>query len=102
MIVLTDQERHVMRHALGLNSSKVAYRNRFIASEEQAIVWRDLVQRGLAHEHTDMGGAPLFCVRLAGVNAVLWHDERLDDEETDHVQRLEERLSTPRAIEDAA
>lgn len=102
MTLLTDHERHMMRHALGLTTRTVAYRNRYTAGGSDVAVWRSLVTRGLAHEHADIGGDPLFCVRSAGVMAVIEHGERLDREELDYVQRLEEFLSEPKAIEVAA
>lgn len=102
MTSLTDHERHMMRHALGLSTRKVAYRNRYTAGGADVAVWRALVARGLAHEHSDIGGDPLFCVRSAGVMAVLKDGERLDREDMDYVQRLEAFLSEPKAIEVAA
>lgn len=103
MTTLTDHERHVMRHALGLTNRKVAYRNRFISGGSDIDVWRSLVSRGLAHEHKGTDEQfPRFCVRLWGVLAVLRDGERLDGEEADYVMRLEASLAEPAAIEVAA
>jgi len=105
MTALTDRERHMMRHALGLTNRKVGYRNKYIAGPSAAEVWRNLVARGLAHEQSrvdDSDELPMFSVRLAGVVAVLRDGERMDREEADYVMRLERFLSEPRAIEVAA
>jgi hypothetical protein len=46
---LTDIQRGMMRHALGLDRSKNAYRNHYeIGSAESATAWWDLCSRGLA------------------------------------------------------
>ena len=51
--VLTDRERHVMRHALGLNISDTPYRNYYAASSGAIPVWEGLVARGLADRSED-------------------------------------------------
>ena len=100
---LTDRERHMIRHALGLTASKVGYRNRYTAGGADITAWRNFAARGLAHEWSGAeDGFAQFCVRRDGVLAVLQDGERLDREEADFLTRLEAHLREPQAIEVAA
>jgi hypothetical protein len=46
---MTPEQRKMARHALGLDSSKRSYRNRYYAGVDAAIeVWRDLKRKGMA------------------------------------------------------
>ena len=54
---LSDIERKKIRHALGLDNSDVAYRNRFATRPDSAdgFIWEGLVERGLAFKEQVRG-----------------------------------------------
>jgi hypothetical protein len=63
----TERTLHILRHALGLDRSKLPYRNQFIAGPADVADCRELVQRGLMSEAADQGCVdPCFCVTEAG------------------------------------
>ncbi len=75
MTELTETEVHHMRHALGLNQGKVAYRNHFVTDPEgpDGIVWEGLVARGLATKRKGSplsGGDPIYLVTAEGRKAI--------------------------------
>lgn len=84
----TTYERHLMRHALGLEDrlrrGKRSYRNHFVASGEDESVWRDIVLKGLAVERKMSaeltGGSPCFMVTPDGICAVTKPSERKVEE----------------------
>lgn len=47
-MTLSDRERQVMQHALGLDQSLTPYRNHFCAGHADTETWDGLVARGLA------------------------------------------------------
>jgi hypothetical protein len=54
----TDQERRLMRHALGLDNAKKSYRNRYCCAPfgQTATAWEALVERGFAERAEGIGG----------------------------------------------
>lgn len=54
---LTEQERHILQHALGLDRARVSYRNRYSATPQSdtyplcmGLVTKGLMERGAFHE----------------------------------------------------
>lgn len=82
---LTDYQRHLCRHALGLpNKPNCSYRNRFLAARggRDYAHWRDIVDMGYALRypwHTSYGD--MFVLTRDGAEAILERDECLDPED---------------------
>lgn len=72
---LTNDERKVMRHALGLTNGREAYRNRF-ASTGRNETWEGLCGIGAANRETSTD-SPLwwYWVTSAGLRAVIEQGE---------------------------
>lgn len=87
---MSDSKYAKMRHALGVHEYprarrgvvdmlsprwKKPYRNHFVAGEDDAIVWRKLVEEGFARllskGNEITGGCPAFAVTDAGRTAAL-------------------------------
>ena len=87
MSTLSDQQRELARHALGLpNGKRTSYRNHFVTGEgspdyEPWIVMcaADLATRRKGSPLT--GGDDLFCLTTAGAELALDVDEKLDPED---------------------
>lgn len=83
---ITDIQRQMMRHALGLDSSKTAYRNHYtcgsVADED---LWLYAFDAGLALP----GRMPTWHVTRAGFMAVALPGETFDDETFAGVDKLE-------------
>lgn len=72
---LTNDERNQLRHALGFDSSKIAYRNRY-ASNGRSELWEGLVAAGAASRSSrDTGKLWWYWVTEAGYHAVREPDE---------------------------
>lgn len=77
---LTDIQRQMMRHALGLDQSKNAYRNRYFCGTTAGVdAWVHLVARGFAV----MQATGRFSVTRAGFALVVRSGETFDDETFD-------------------
>lgn len=80
-MTVTPIQRQMMRHALGLDSKRVAYRNRYtvgtIAAED---AWNELCSRGLA---VYSGGRATFAVTRAGFAHAARPGEEFDAETFD-------------------
>jgi hypothetical protein len=75
MADLSEQERHILLHALGLNRERTPYRNRFVTGPGtiEYPVCRFLVARGLMAERPGSeitGGDSVFFVTESGKEAV--------------------------------
>lgn len=83
---ITDIQRQMMRHALGLDASKTAYRNHYtcgsVAAED---LWLDIFDKGLAVP----GKMPTWHVTRTGFAAVALPGETFDEETFAGVDRLE-------------
>lgn len=93
---ITDEERHFIRHALGLTNGKIGYRNFYAAGDGDGVaIGRSLVAKGLAVEIKTGAHRPdvNFVIRLPGFVAVAGKNERMDDEETDRMQDRETVLA---------
>ena len=78
---LSKQERHALRHALGLTKGSVVYRNRFLAGPADIPTWRALCSRGLAVEgQSSSAGSFWYYATRAGFDAVRLKGERTDGE----------------------
>jgi hypothetical protein len=86
---LTDHEREMIRHAVGLDGRyKTTYRNHFVcnAPDRDHEAWTGLVSRGLARVMKGKilgelsGGMDCFCATRAAVLAVLKPDEKLAED----------------------
>lgn len=77
---LTDLERDLARHALGLpHRRRVSWRNHWVGDTHHA--WEDLVARGLATVRRSVdinGGMHTYRLTRAGAEAALLPGERLD------------------------
>lgn len=90
MTDLTGIQRVTIRHALGLDTKKRSFRNRFIAFDEPLTSFEDLVGRGLAVRIDQRNGPKqmnpgklviTYVITRAGAEAVLQPGESLDDED---------------------
>lgn len=72
MSELTEAEARMMRHALGLDRAKEAYRNSYSAHKNSVedIMWRDLFHRGLAWRGAPGIGYNHYGVTPAGRRAL--------------------------------
>lgn len=79
---MTEIQISNVRHALGLDSSKVSYRNRYYCSPGTVSnnLWRDLVEKQIA-KGTIMGKMDCFSVTRNGAQMVLRKGESLDKED---------------------
>ena len=57
VVTITDHERHILQHALGLDRARVSYRNGYSATPQtdtypvlMSLVNRGLMERGAYHE----------------------------------------------------
>ena len=92
---LSEREIEIIRHSLGLNRDRFAYRNYFAAdrdSEDDAI-WLGLVKRGLAiGRETSVTPDRTYSVGLRAANAVRKKGEHLSPEVASHLRRIDENL----------
>jgi len=65
---VTERQRYLMRHALGLDQAKKSYRNRYscAAHGKTAAEWEEMVSLGLAERTPEMGGS-LWWYRVSKV-----------------------------------
>lgn len=69
MTSLTDEERSMMRHALGADGKLPGYRNVYVTEDDApaGLVWEGLVARGLAQRGRVIpGGLVPYRVTMAG------------------------------------
>ena len=94
-IELTEREIETIRHSLGWNRDRIAYRNYFAAdrdSEDDAI-WLGLVKRGLAiGRETSVTPDRTYSVGLRAANAVRKKGEILAPEIAAILHRVDENL----------
>jgi hypothetical protein len=77
---LTDEERRLMRHALGFANGRVAYRNRY-ATTGRHDLWEGLVAIGAANRHSfEEGKMWWYWVTEAGYHAVVQPGESRQDD----------------------
>lgn len=91
---ITAEERHFIRHALGLTRQKVGYRNFYRAGGDSVHVGRSLVRKGMAIELPPSDGLPpepLFLISSAGFRAAAKQGEMMDKEEAQKMQRIDQR-----------
>jgi hypothetical protein len=87
---LTSEERHFIRHALGLTNQKIGYRNFYAAGDGDGVdIGRVLVAKGLAIEVQTGAHRPdvNFVITLAGFHAVKRPGEKMDREESERMMR---------------
>ena len=81
--ILSDHQRNMVRHALGLAQAPmgIAYRNCYLAGRDgpDLAAWRDLESRHLALAHDVMGGF-CFVVSSQAAKAVLKRNESFNAE----------------------
>ncbi len=82
---LTGSEAEIMRHALGLDRAKAAYRNRYITGPGtdtypgcEALVARGLMGRRDGHPELT-GGDPVYFVTKQGIEALQANGEEESD-----------------------
>ncbi|CUA90167.1 hypothetical protein Ga0061061_11193 [Chelatococcus sambhunathii] len=88
-IILTERQRHLARHALGLpNRSRRSYRNHFVAGPGHGDYddWMAMVSAGAARRRDGStspltGGDDLFWLTADGARAGLARGEKLDPED---------------------
>lgn len=100
-VKLSDQERYLIRHALGMgpvNAAKVAYRNRYIVSKgaDQFDAWMALVDRGLAVVEAADGQRVCFYAGGRAARAVLRKGESIDREITAMLGTIDTEISEVR------
>lgn len=85
---MTDRQRHLARHALGLpNKLKTSYRNRFVAGDDHQDYgdWIKMVADGNAAQRLGTslpyGGDSLFWLTEEGAKKALTVGEKLDRED---------------------
>lgn len=84
---MTDQQRELARHALGLpNKRRKSYRNRFVTGEGSNDYphWLAMYEAGFASRSRGCqitGGDDLFCLTRTGAKMALNPNERLDTED---------------------
>lgn len=77
---LTKEERHLMRHALGLTLTKNSYRNRFATSGRDE-AWEGLCAIGAADRDPNSKSTMwVYWVTRDGCSAVIEPDETIDRE----------------------
>lgn len=85
MASLTDQQRALARHALGIEGRRQSYRNHYVVdagTDHEA--WCAMVEAGLARRRPGnplTGGMDLFRLTRAGAEAAIDPGERLDPED---------------------
>ena len=90
MDMLTTEERHFIRHALGLTRNRVGYRNFYAAGDGDGVaIGRALVAKGYAEEIKTGHHRPdvNFVITFSGFMAVAKAGEEMDDEETEKMMR---------------
>jgi len=96
-IELTDTQRGLARHALGLDGSRrVSYRNHFVAGigHDDYAHWAAMVEIGAATRRKGnalTGGDDVFYLTWAGANAAKRKNERLDIEDFPDLRKSERR-----------
>ena len=91
-MAITDEERNLMRNALGLRMADKPYRNRFFVGPQTptALIWCGLVTRGLAAKTDAYGTMAQACFGVTdrGMREIGVDPERdcdnLDDDERFH------------------
>lgn len=84
---MTEEQRELARHALGLrNGKKASYRNHFVCGPGHSDFdnWQAMTDAGQAKRHGPkalFGGDYCFVLTAAGAQAVLEPGERLDPED---------------------
>lgn len=84
---MTNQQKELARHALGLpNSQRTSYRNHFVTGDgsDDYADWMAMVQAGEARRRNGnalTGGDDLFLLTTQGAKAALNRYERLDRED---------------------
>jgi hypothetical protein len=88
--MLTKEERHFIRHALGLANKRVGYRNFYAAGDGEGVaIGRALVGKGYAEEIKTGHHRPdvNFIITLSGFMAAAEPGEEMDEEETEKMVR---------------
>lgn len=82
-----------MRHALGLASKKVGYRNFYRAGGDDAKIGEALVAKGMAIYLAPSEGYPdpCFMISTKGFEACCKRGEAMDREETERMKRIDQR-----------
>lgn len=86
-MTLTDTQRELARHALGLTrGKKVTFRNHFVTGEgsKDHAAWMEMVNAGAAKRRTGSalsGGDDIFWLTKAGATAALNRGEKLSAED---------------------
>lgn len=81
---MTPEQRLLARHALGLDNPKAnsrSYRNRYFASGDKALLWRQMELAGEAEFHPSTAGSSLFVLTHKGAALALDAGESLDPED---------------------
>lgn len=92
-INLNQIEITLIRHALGLGSSKKTFRNYFCAGGENLVVWDGLVEKGLAvKKESELYCGPMFFVRKLGALIVLKEEESISKDEMKLFNQIEESI----------
>lgn len=92
--MLTTEERHFIRHALGLTNKRVGYRNFYAAGDGDGVaIGRALVAKGYAEEIQTGAHRPdvNFVITFSGFMAAARKGEEMDEEETDKMMRRMKR-----------
>lgn len=92
-MTLTEHETYLIRHTLGLDQSKTAYRNRYYIGRgnPDLSVWLSLVDRNLAGFVACPPRQFCFFVFARAFKAVKMRGEKADREETERFAALEQR-----------
>ncbi|MFW6002626.1 MAG: hypothetical protein ACOCQD_04735 [archaeon] len=83
--IMTDEEFHCARHALGLGISNVSYRNYFSAGEYDIPIWESMCQKGFAFENTNLDKSinpdPTYHLTQEGIDKTLsiFHEKIAND-----------------------
>jgi hypothetical protein len=96
-VILTDNERELIRRALGLTAVRIAFRNYFITGYDgdDFDAWSGLVQRGLAVTWSISGFDGVhFAATMPAAKAVKGKDEGFGREVTADLMRIESSRRT--------
>ena len=93
--ILSEHQKNMIRHALGLAQSPVgiAYRNCYSAGRDgpDYEAWRDLEARHLAMAH-DVAGGFCFVASEQAAKAVLKHNESFNAEIAENLRRIDRKI----------
>lgn len=88
---ITAEERHFIRHALGLDQVRngIGYRNRFFAGGKDQETGEALVEKGMAV----VFDGNWFVITTKGFNAARKGREKMDAEETARMKKIDQRAA---------